>query len=295
MTRVLVVDDEPQILRALRINLRVRNYEVDTAATGSEALTAAGRHPPDLVLLDLGLPDLDGVEVIEGLRGWTEAPIIVLSGRADSTDKVEALDAGADDYVTKPFGMEELLARMRAALRRSGPAAAEPVARLGDVVIDLAAKTVTRAGDGSGGGAVPGAGAASGGAGGRDAGAGAEGGSGDGDDAGSRAGDGSGGGAAPGAGAIRLTPTEWHLLEVLLRNPGKLLTQRQLLTEVWGPGYADASGNLRLYMAQLRRKLEPDPGRPRWLLTEPGMGYRYQPGGDAGAGGGTAADGSAVG
>ncbi|MGD0927495.1 MAG: response regulator [Streptosporangiaceae bacterium] len=301
MTRVLVVDDEPQILRALRINLRVRNYEVDTAATGSEALTAAGRHPPDLVLLDLGLPDLDGVEVIEGLRGWTEAPIIVLSGRADSTDKVEALDAGADDYVTKPFGMEELLARMRAALRRSGPAAAEPVARLGDVVIDLAAKTVTRAGDGSGGGAVPGAGAASGGAGGRDAGAGAEGGSGDGDDAGSRDGsgdgdgDGSGGGAAPGAGAIRLTPTEWHLLEVLLRNPGKLLTQRQLLTEVWGPGYADASGNLRLYMAQLRRKLEPDPGRPRWLLTEPGMGYRYQPGGDAGAGGGTAADGSAVG
>ncbi len=164
MTRVLVVDDEPQILRALRINLRVRNYEVDTAATGSEALTAAGRHPPDLVLLDLGLPDLDGVEVIEGLRGWTQAPIIVLSGRADSTDKVEALDAGADDYVTKPFGMEELLARMRAALRRSGPAADEPVARLGDLVIDLAAKTVTRAGDGSGAepGAAPGDGSGSG-------------------------------------------------------------------------------------------------------------------------------------
>ena len=225
MTRVLVVDDEPQILRALRINLRVRNYEVDTAATGSEALTTAGRHPPDLVLLDLGLPDLDGVEVIEGLRGWTQAPIIVLSGRADSTDKVEALDAGADDYVTKPFGMEELLARMRAAIRRAAPAADEPVVRLGDLVIDLAAKTVSRD-DGE---------------------------------------------------AIRLTPTEWHLLEVLLRNPGKLLTQRQLLTEVWGPGYADASGNLRLYMAQLRRKLEPDPARPRWLLTEPGMGYRYQP------------------
>ena len=225
MTRVLVVDDEPQILRALRINLRVRNYEVDTAATGSEALTAAGRHPPDLVLLDLGLPDLEGVEVIEGLRGWTQAPIIVLSGRADSTDKVEALDAGADDYVTKPFGMEELLARMRAALRRAAPAADEPVVRLGDLVIDLAAKTVT------------------------------------------------------GNGTVRLTPTEWHLLEVLLRNPGKLLTQRQLLTDVWGPGYADASGNLRLYMAQLRRKLEPDPARPRWLLTEPGMGYRFQPGG----------------
>ena len=229
MTRVLVVDDEPQILRALRINLRVRNYEVDTAATGSEALTTAGRHPPDLVLLDLGLPDLDGVQVIEGLRGWTQAPIIVLSGRADSTDKVEALDAGADDYVTKPFGMEELLARMRAALRRAAPAADDPVIPLGGLVIDLAAKTVSRE-DG---------------------------------------------------GAIRLTPTEWHLLEVLLRNPGKLLTQRQLLTEVWGPGYADASGNLRLYMAQLRRKLEPDPARPRWLLTEPGMGYRYQPGAEA--------------
>ena len=228
MTRILVVDDEPQILRALRINLRVRNYEVDTAATGSEALTAAGRHPPDLVLLDLGLPDLEGVEVIEGLRGWTQAPIIVLSGRADSTDKVEALDAGADDYVTKPFGMEELLARMRAALRRAAPVADEPVVRLGDLVIDLAAKTVTAGGDGT----------------------------------------------------VRLTPTEWHLLEVLLRNPGKLLTQRQLLTDVWGPGYADASGNLRLYMAQLRRKLEPDPARPRWLLTEPGMGYRFQPGGD---------------
>ena len=237
MTRVLVVDDEPQILRALRINLRVRNYEVDTAATGSEALTAAGRHPPDLVILDLGLPDLDGVEVIEGLRGWTQAPIIVLSGRADSTDKVEALDAGADDYVTKPFGMEELLARMRAAIRRAAPAADEPVVRLGDLVIDLAAKTVSR------------------------------------DD-------------GP---AIRLTPTEWHLLEVLLRNPGKLLTQRQLLTEVWGPGYADASGNLRLYMAQLRRKLEPDPARPRWLLTEPGMGYRYQPAA------GTQADQSSIG
>ena len=234
MTRVLVVDDEPQILRALRINLRVRNYEVDTAASGSEALTAAGRHPPDLVLLDLGLPDLDGVEVIEGLRGWTQAPIIVLSGRADSTDKVEALDAGADDYVTKPFGMEELLARMRAAIRRTGPVADEPVIELGGLVIDLSAKTVTRAG----------------------------------------------------GEAIRLTPTEWHLLEVLLRNPAKLLTQRQLLTEVWGPGYADASGNLRLYMAQLRRKLEPDPARPRWLLTEPGMGYRYQPAHDAGEGGG---------
>ena len=239
MTRVLVVDDEPQILRALRINLRVREYEVHVAATGAEALTVASRYPPDLVILDLGLPDLDGVEVIQGLRGWTKAPIIVLSGRADSTDKVEALDAGADDYITKPFGVEELLARMRAAVRRTGAAEDQPRIRLGDLVVDLAAKRVTRQA------AVP------------------------------------AGGSPAGAGSqpedIRLTPTEWHLLEVLLRNPGKLLSRSQLLTEVWGPGYADATGNLRLYMAQLRRKLEPDPARPRWLITEPGMGYRYEP------------------
>jgi len=225
MTRVLVVDDEPQIVRALRINLRARHYEVLTAQSGSQALDEAAHHPPDLVILDLGLPDLDGVEVIGGLRGWTDAPIIVLSGRAGSMDKVEALDAGADDYVTKPFGMDELLARMRAVARRSAAEPSEPQIRLGDVTIDLAAKRVIRAGD---------------------------------------------------TGDIRLTPTEWHLLEVLLRHPGKLLSQRQLLQEVWGPGYADATGNLRLYMAQLRRKLEPDPARPRWLLTEPGMGYRFQ-------------------
>ncbi len=237
MTRVLVVDDEPQILRALRINLRVREYDVHVAATGAEALQVASRYPPDLVILDLGLPDLDGVEVIQGLRGWTKAPIIVLSGRADSTDKVEALDAGADDYITKPFGVEELLARMRAAVRRTGAAEDRPAVRLGQLVVDLAAKRVTRQA------AVP---------------------------------TGAGGlGAQPDD--IRLTPTEWHLLEVLLRNPGKLLSRNQLLTEVWGPGYADATGNLRLYMAQLRRKLEPDPARPRWLITEPGMGYRYQP------------------
>jgi two-component system KDP operon response regulator KdpE len=225
VTRVLVVDDEPQILRALRINLRVRNYEVDTAATGAEALEVAGRHPPDLIILDLGLPDLSGLEVIEGLRGWTSAPIVVLSGRADSADKVEALDVGADDYVTKPFSMDELLARMRAALRRAGPPDDAPQVKLGDLVVDLAARRVEGGPDGD----------------------------------------------------IRLTPTEWHLLEVLLRHPGKLLSQQQLLTEVWGPGYASATGNLRLYMAQLRRKLEPDPARPRWLITEPGMGYRFQP------------------
>ncbi|HXT90678.1 MAG TPA: response regulator [Trebonia sp.] len=232
MTRVLVVDDEPQILRALRINLRARHYDVNTAATGTEALNVAAAHPPDLVILDLGLPDMDGVDVIGGLRGWTAVPIIVLSGRADSADKVEALDAGADDYVTKPFGMDELLARMRAAVRRTPGAEVPPQVRLGDLVIDLAAKRVTRAADT----------------------------------------------ADPQPdGDIRLTPTEWHLLEVLLRNPGKLLSHRQLLHDVWGPGYDNAGGNLRLYMAQLRRKLERDPARPRWLITEPGMGYRYQP------------------
>ncbi len=223
---MLVIDDEPQILRALRINLKARQYEVQTALTGTGALQQAAQHPPDLVILDLGLPDMEGVEVIAGLRGWTDAPIIVLSGRADSTDKVEALDSGADDYVTKPFGMDELLARMRAALRRGTPEASEPQVKLGELVIDLAAKRVIR----------------------------------------------------PGQADVRLTPTEWHLLEVLARHPGKLMGQRQLLAEVWGPGYAEAAGNLRLYMAQLRRKLEPDPARPRWLLTEPGMGYRFQPG-----------------
>jgi two-component system KDP operon response regulator KdpE len=237
VSTVLVVDDEPQILRALQINLRVREYEVHTAATGAEALEQAAKHPPDLVILDLGLPDLDGVEVIQGLRGWTAAPIIVLSGRADSMDKVEALDAGADDYVTKPFGMEELLARMRAVGRRVITDVEQPQIRLGDLVVDLAAKRVIRT-PGSGPGGGP--------------------------------------GGEPGA-DTRLTPTEWHLLEVLLRHPGKLLGQQYLLKQVWGPGYADATGNLRLYMAQLRRKLEPDPARPRWLLTEPGMGYRFQP------------------
>jgi len=234
MTRVLVVDDEPQILRALRINLRARHYEVSTAATGAQALEQAAAHPPDLVILDLGLPDMDGVDVIGGLRGWTAVPIIVLSGRADSHDKVEALDAGADDYVTKPFGMDELLARARAAVRRTPTAEAPPRVQLGHLTIDLAAKRVVPAGGGAGDGPQQ-------------------------------------------ETDIRLTPTEWHLLEVLLRNPGKLLSHRQLLTEVWGPGYDNAGGNLRLYMAQLRRKLEPDPARPRWLITEPGMGYRYQP------------------
>ena len=252
MRTVLVVDDEPQIIRALRINLRVRQYEVYAAANGTEALQQASRHPPDVVILDLGLPDLDGVEVIQGLRGWTSAPIIVLSGRSDAIDKVEALDAGADDYVTKPFSMEELLARMRAVERRAAGEGDEPRLRLGDLIVDLAAKRVIRdpqRGDGS---------AAQ-----HDAAAQQE--------AAQQE-------AARQQADVRLTPTEWHLLEVLLRHPGKLLSQQYLLKEVWGPGYAEAAGNLRLYMAQLRRKLEPDPARPRWLLTEPGMGYRFQPG-----------------
>jgi two-component system KDP operon response regulator KdpE len=229
VTRVLVVDDEPQILRALSINLRARGYEMLTAATGAEALDVAARGRPDLVILDLGLPDIDGVEVIRGLRGWSRAPIVVLSGRSDSADKVEALDAGADDYLTKPFGVDELLARLRAVSRRTGSEDQQPVVTFGHTTVDLAARRVTV----------------------RD---------------------------EQRTTEVRLTPTEWHLLEVLLRHPGKLLSQRQLLAEVWGPGYETAGGNLRLYMAQLRRKLEADPSRPRHLVTEPGMGYRFEPG-----------------
>jgi len=224
MTTVLVVDDEPQLLRALRINLRARGYEVHVAATGTDALRVAAAHPPDVVVLDLGLPDMDGTEVVAGLRGWTDVPILVLSGRSDSQDKVDALDVGADDYVTKPFGMDELLARLRAMLRRGGAKDELPTVLFGSVTVDLAARKVVRAGE-----------------------------------------------------DVRLTPTEWHLLEVLVRNPGKLLSQRQLLLEVWGPGYETARGNLRLYMGQLRRKLEADPARPVHLLNEPGMGYRFEP------------------
>jgi two-component system, OmpR family, KDP operon response regulator KdpE len=271
VTRVLVVDDEPQILRALRINLRARRYEVTTAANGTQALDEAAAHPPDLVILDLGLPDMDGVDVIGGLRGWTAVPIIVLSGRADSNDKVEALDAGADDYVTKPFGMDELLARMRAAVRRTPAAEAPPRVRLGDLVIDLAAKRVTRQPTEAAIPAVPGAapGTAS---------LPVEADLAEGESRLRSEEEMTASGADPHSESdVRLTPTEWHLLEVLLRNPGKLLSHRQLLNDVWGPGYDNAGGNLRLYMAQLRRKLERDPARPRWLITEPGMGYRYQP------------------
>ena len=229
MTRVLVVDDEPQILRALSINLKARHYDVVTASTGAQALAVAAAQPPDLVILDLGLPDLDGVEVIRGLRGWCSAPIVILSGRVDSVDKVNALDAGADDYLTKPFGVDELLARMRAVSRRSAGDDTEPVVTFGPATVDLPSRRVTFS-------------------------------------------------EGRTTSEVRLTPTEWHLLEVLIRHPGKLLSQKFLLNEVWGPGYETASGNLRVYMGQLRRKLELDPGRPRHLLTEPGMGYRFQPG-----------------
>ncbi|NYH44686.1 two-component system KDP operon response regulator KdpE [Micromonospora jinlongensis] len=226
MTRILVVDDEPQILRALRINLRARRYDVDVAATGAAALKAAANHPPDLVVLDLGLPDIDGVEVIRGLRGWTAVPIIVLSGRAGSEDKVAALDAGADDYVTKPFGVEELLARIRAVTRRlGGPSEAVPALRIGQHTVDLADHSVRRD-DGT---------------------------------------------------EVKLTPIQWSVLEKLLRHPGKLVSQRQLLQDVWGPEYQNETNYLRQYLAQLRRKLEDDPARPRHLITEPGMGYRYRP------------------
>ncbi len=224
MSRVLVVDDEPQIRRALTTNLRARGYDVDEAETGEQALELAARSHPDLVVLDLGLPGIDGVEVIHGLRGWTQMPILVLSAREDESAKVAALDAGADDYVTKPFGMDELLARVRAALRRATPADEEPMVSTVDFVVDLAAKQVTR-----------------------------------------------------GAETVHLTPTEWAVVEVLVRNPGKLVSQRQLLQDVWGPQYRTETNYLRLYLAQIRRKLEPEPTRPRYFLTEPGMGYRFVP------------------
>ncbi|KPH98293.1 MULTISPECIES: response regulator [unclassified Streptomyces] len=227
MTRVLVVDDEPQIVRALVINLKARKYEVDAASDGAGALELAAARHPDVVVLDLGLPDMDGVEVIKGLRGWTRVPILVLSARHSSDEKVEALDAGADDYVTKPFGMDELLARLRAAVRRAEPSAGagedEVLVETDGFTVDLAAKKAVREG--------------------RD---------------------------------VRLTPTEWHLLEVLVRNGGKLVSQKQLLQEVWGPSYGTETNYLRVYMAQLRRKLEADPSHPRHFITEPGMGYRFE-------------------
>jgi two-component system KDP operon response regulator KdpE len=223
VSRVLVVDDEPQILRALGINLRARGYVVDLAPDGERALDVAARHHPDVVVLDLGLPGIDGVDVIRGLRGWSQVPIVVLSVRDAEGDKVAALDAGADDYVTKPFGMDELLARLRAALRRTTPAEEEALVETEDFTIDLAAKKVRRDGE-----------------------------------------------------EVRLTPTEWNLVEVLVRNRGRLVAQTQLLQEVWGPQYHDETNYLRVFMAQVRRKLEPEPAQPRYFITEPGMGYRFE-------------------
>jgi two-component system KDP operon response regulator KdpE len=224
VSSVLVIDDDPALVRALGINLRARGYEVHAAGTGAGALRLAAAHPPDAVVLDLGLPDMDGSDVIAGLRGWTDVPIVVLSAREQSRQKVAALDAGADDYVVKPFGMDELLARLRAAIRRGSPAPAQPTITTDTFSIDLSAGRVTAEGQ-----------------------------------------------------DIRLTPTEWHVLEVLARSPGRVIGHEQLLTEVWGPGYREQVNYLRVYMATLRRKLEPDAANPRHLLTEAGRGYRFQP------------------
>ncbi|MEU9703373.1 response regulator [Streptomyces sp. NPDC047981] len=228
MTRVLVVEDDAQLARALVINLQARHYLVDAAPDGATALRLVAAGQPDMILLDLGLPDMDGVDVIRALRGWSRAPVLVLSARSGSEDKIRALDAGADDYMTKPFSMDELLARLRAATRRTEESPDRPPHTTHQVVtdeftVDLVAKKVRR-GD-------------------RD---------------------------------VRLTPTEWHLLEILIGNPGVLVSQRRLLQEVWGPSYGGKTNYLRVYMAQLRRKLERDPSHPRYLITEPGMGYRFE-------------------
>lgn len=222
-SRILCVDDEPQILRALAANLRARGYEVDLAMSGEEALSAAIAHHPDAVVLDLGLPGISGIEVIEGLRGWSQVPIVVLSARDTESDKILALDAGADDYVAKPFAMGELLARLRAALRRGLPVMDVPVLQTDDFTVDFANKRVTTA-----------------------------------------------------TGVAKLTPTEWHLVEVLTRNAGKLVTGRSILQQVWGPQYGAETNYLRVHMAHIRRKLEPVPGRPRYFRTEPGIGYRFE-------------------
>jgi two-component system KDP operon response regulator KdpE len=223
MTRVLIIDDDEPLLRALRVNFAARGYQVELARDGTSGLTAAGHGNVDLVIVDLGLPDLDGLAVVEGIRGWSAVPIIVLSARHTGPSKVAALDAGADDYVTKPFGMDELLARMRAALRRAGPAADEtPIVTTPSFMLDFAAKHAT----------------------------------------------------GPTGEDVRLTPTEWHLLEVLARHPGKLVQHKHLLSEVWGPRYETETNYLRVHFANLRRKLERDPARPRHLITQPGLGYR---------------------
>ncbi len=226
MTRILVVDDEPQIRKALAVNLKARGYEIDSAASGEEALSLAASNHPDLVLLDIGLPGIDGIEVVEGLRGWTSVPIIMLSVRDAEDDKVRALDAGADDYVTKPFSMNEVLARLRAALRRHHPTPEEPVVTTEGFRLDIAQKTAVATATGE---------------------------------------------------PVHLTPTEWAIVETLVRHPGRLVTQRHLLHEVWGPQYEHETNYLRVHLAAIRKKLEPTPGRPRYFVTEPGIGYRFEP------------------
>ncbi|MEE1622870.1 response regulator transcription factor [Zafaria sp. J156] len=223
--KILIADDDPQILRALRITLSAKGYEIVTATDGAQAVRAAIDEHPDVYLLDLGMPQLNGIEVIQGIRGWSQAPILVVSGRAGAPDKVEALDAGADDYVTKPFSVDELLARIRALTRRVPQEEALPSVRLGNVTIDLAARSVTKE-------------------------------------------------SPAGRRQIRLTPTEWQVIEILIRNTGKLVTRQTLLTSIWGTEHAEDTGYLRLYVSQLRRKIETDPSKPNHIITEPGMGYR---------------------
>ncbi|MGN6503327.1 MAG: response regulator [Pseudolysinimonas sp.] len=221
--KIVIADDDPQMLRALRVTLAARGHDVVTASDGQAALDAVIAAHPDIVVLDLGMPGLTGIEVIQALRGWTQVPVLVVSGRSDTQDKVDALDAGADDYVTKPFSADELLARIRALSRRIAPSSEDqPRVAFGDVVVDLPARVVTRAGE-----------------------------------------------------PIRLTPTEWRMLEVLIRNRDKLVTRDAMLTEVWGPQYTSDTGYLRLYISQLRKKLEPEPSNPRYFITEPGIGYRF--------------------
>jgi two-component system KDP operon response regulator KdpE len=224
VTRLLLIDDEVRFARALAISLRAHGYDVDVANTGEDGLAQAASHHPDVVVLDLGLPGMDGLDVLRALRGWTHVPVLVLSARHLESSKVDALDEGADDYVTKPFGMDELLARLRAVQRRAVPIDDAPVVDTADFTIDLVAKRATARGE-----------------------------------------------------PVHLTPKEWQFVELLVRNPGKLVSQRQVLQEVWGPQYERETDYLRVFMAAVRKKLEPEPSRPRYFITEPGMGYRFEP------------------
>ena len=221
--RALVVEDDPRIGKSLAVNLHARGYEADVAVTGEQALDLAARHHPDVVILDLGLPGMDGLDVVRGLRGWSPVPIVVLSARGSEAAKVEALDLGADDYVTKPFGMDELFARLRSAVRRAVLPEGKAVVTTPDFTLDFAAKRVHRNGE-----------------------------------------------------LIRLTPTQWHIVEVLVRHTGRLVTYEQLLQEVWGPTYGKETNYLRVFMTQIRKELEPEPSRPRYFITEPGLGFRFE-------------------